>query len=75
MNGSPIMRIATTLTGRTRWRTERRLLKPDLTVLQVEVRFGDGPSDWHGLPTHLAGTGWRDATVDDVTRLSVTVRD
>ena len=55
------------LTGRTRYRTERRWFKPDVLVLQVEVTYGDGPSDHNGLPAYLAGTGWRDALPQDLT--------
>lgn len=52
-------------TGRYRFRIEKRWFKKPLLVLQIEVRWGDGPPDFHGLPKWLAGTGWRDAEVAD----------
>lgn len=54
------------LTGNVRFRTERRLFKDDVVVLQVEVVYGDGPSDSNGMPEYLAGQGWRDAQVRDL---------
>lgn len=56
----------TTLTGATRYRTERRMFKPDVLVLQVQEHTTDGPDDWHGMPTYLAGTYWRDARPEDL---------
>jgi len=53
-------------TGRTRYRTERRWFKPDVLVLQIEVRFEDGPPDHHGMPIYLKGSRWRDATPEDL---------
>lgn len=60
------MRINDTPTGRIRYRTERRMFKPDVLVLQVEVEYGDGPSDSNGMPEYLAGKSWRDARPEDL---------
>lgn len=38
-------------------------------ILQVEVVWGDGPDDFNGMPTYLAGKGWRDAQVTDFASL------
>lgn len=40
-------------------------------VLQVKVRVADGPPDWNGLPTYLAGEYWRDAQVEDLQELKI----
>jgi hypothetical protein len=58
--------MRTTLTGATRYRTERRLFKPDVLVLQVEEHTTDGPPDTNGMPEYLAGTYWRDARPEDL---------
>lgn len=56
-----------TLTGRTRYRSVKvGLFGPTVLALQVEEHTTDGPPDYHGLPTYLAGTYWRDATVSDL---------
>lgn len=57
------------LTGRQRYRvatiggffSSRQVL-----VLEVEVVRGDGPDDYHGMPTYLGGTIWRDALPQDI---------
>jgi hypothetical protein len=53
-------------TGRTRYRVEKRWLKPYVLVLQIEVRFGDGPPDHDGMPVYLRGSCWRDAQPEDL---------
>lgn len=40
-------------------------------ILQVKVRCTDGPDDWRGLPTSLAGEYWRDARVEDLGLLEI----
>lgn len=56
-------------TGRTRYRELPRVLGHSLLVLQVEVRFGDGPPDSNGMPLYLKGATWRDAKVEDLSFL------
>jgi hypothetical protein len=59
------------LTGKVRYRSGKRWMKPSILVLQVQVTCGDGPPDSNGLPTYLSATYWRDARTEDlkVTRL------
>lgn len=57
------------LTGKTRYRAERRWRRT-LLVLQVEEKHEDGPPDTNGLPEWLAATGWRDARVEDLAELA-----
>ena len=54
------------LTGKIRYRTESRWFRDPVVILQVEEMFGDGPPDYHGMPTYLAGVRWRDAKVEDL---------
>lgn len=61
--------MSSELTGRSRYRVERRWMKVDLVVLQVEVQYGYGPPDFHGMPSHLPGKKWRDATPEDIMKL------
>jgi len=64
------------LTGRTRWRAESAFLsKEPRVVLQVEIGRSDGPDDYHGMPTYLAGTYWRDVNVADLVEINVAVKD
>ena len=60
------------LTGRTRYRIETPLFGNPLVILQVEVAYGDGPDDYHGLPKWGRGKYWRDARVED---LSLVIRE
>jgi hypothetical protein len=53
-------------TGKVRYRSEKRWMKPDVLVLQVQVTCGDGPSDSNGMPEYLSATYWRDAQVEDL---------
>ena len=57
------------LTGKIRYRIEKRLFKNPILVLQVKEEFDDGPPDFNGMPTYLAGVQWRDARVEDVLEL------
>lgn len=61
------MSTTKTLTGATRYRTERRLFKPDVLVLQVQEHTTDGPPDSNSMPEYLTGTYWRDARAEDLT--------
>jgi len=54
------------LTGNTRYRIQNLCFRPSVLVLQVEIEFGDGPSDHNGMPQYLAGKIWRDAVVSDL---------
>jgi hypothetical protein len=57
------------LTGKQRYRVETIggfFNRHQVLVLEVEVLRGDGPSDFHGLPTYLGGTIWRDARPQDL---------
>ena len=60
-----------TLTGKTRVRAQRLgwFNRKTVLVLQVHVTWEDGPSDSEGMPTFLAGKGWRDAQVEDLAPL------
>lgn len=53
------------LTGEVRLRLQTRWFRPPLLVAQVEVCWGEGPPDSNGMPSYLAGRGWRDAKVED----------
>jgi hypothetical protein len=53
-------------TGKVRYRSEKRWLKPEVLVLQVQVICGDGPPDSNGMPEYLSATYWRDARVQDL---------
>lgn len=57
-----------TLTGETRYRTEKIgfFRKRELLVLQVRVKWPDGPDDGQGCPEYLSGIGWRDAKPEDL---------
>jgi hypothetical protein len=59
------------LTGKKRYRLETSgwFYKRNFLVLEVEVAFGDGPTDHNGLPQHLSGAAWRDARVEDLLEL------
>lgn len=48
-----------------RYRLYKPLFKPPVLILQVKVRWKDGPIDHNGLPSYLAGEGWRDARPED----------
>lgn len=41
-------------------------------VLQVWRTWAEGQYDHNGAPTHLAGGGWRDAQVQDLSELVTT---
>lgn len=58
-----------TPTGETRLRAQRvglPFFKRTVLVLQVRGTWTEGPSDSHGMPIYLAGSGWRDARVEDL---------
>jgi hypothetical protein len=59
------------ITGRTRLRVQRLGLfgRRIALVLQVHVSWKDGPGDSDGMPSYLAGEGWRDAQVEDLASL------
>lgn len=57
-----------TPTGKMRYRHKPRMFKHSLVVVQVEVKFEDGPDDHNGMPEWLAGVKWRDARPDDFMR-------
>lgn len=62
-----------TPTGETRLRAQRvgpPFFKRTVLVLQVRGTWTDGPSDSHGMPTYLAGSGWRDAQVEDLAHIN-----
>lgn len=67
--------MAETLTGKTRLRVQRLGLfgLRSALVLQVHVRWTDGPSDHNGMPSYLAGEGWRDARVEDMSALGFSI--
>jgi len=48
--------------------------KPVL-ILQVFKSYKDGPSDSYGMPEYLAGSGWFDATVEDITESLAMLRE
>ena len=59
--------ITETLTGRTRVRVQRRFLRRDLLVLQVEYeRTGHEIDGWGGTDI-INIRNWRDACVEDIT--------
>lgn len=43
------------------------LFGKSVLILQVKEYRDDGPPDYDGLPTYLAGEYWRDALVEDLT--------
>lgn len=49
------------LTGKRRYREQKRFLRPSLLVLQVEYRYREVDA-WGGFPA----LGWRDAGVEDL---------
>lgn len=57
---------------RYRQQTIKRLFGPDqlVLVLQVYASWPEGDHDMHGMPNRLAGSGWRNATVEDLTEQS-----
>lgn len=63
--------MADTLTGKTRYRSDcvGFINRKDVLVLQVQTKWSDGPNDHNGMPTYLAGEGWRDAGVEDLAAL------
>lgn len=65
------MRVAETPTGNIKFRVKSRMFLPDLVILMIEVTWGDGPDDYHGMPIYLAGKGWRDATPEDLQSLRI----
>jgi len=52
------------LTGRVRFTRESFFFFWERVVVEVEIKFGDGPDDYHGMPQYLAGTMWVKATPD-----------
>jgi hypothetical protein len=54
------------LTGEYRFVVHKQWFGPDIVKLQFEVQWDDGPDDYVGMPTYLAGRRWRDATPDDL---------
>jgi len=60
---------------KTRYRVGKEGLfgKPVL-ILQVFKSWKDGPCDSNGLPEYLAGSGWRDAQVEDLTELNCEIK-
>ena len=59
--------MATTLTGNTRCRVQKRLFKKPLLVLQVEVRHqGYNYGDDSSQSGHYDYLGWRDACTEDL---------
>lgn len=59
------------LTGEIRYRIETNgfFNHHEILVLQVQIKWPDGPNDWQGNPENLAGAGWRDAKPEDVPHL------
>ena len=60
------------ITGQVRFRSLKRLFKPNLVILQVEECHPDGQADWRGMPSSLACTSWRDAEPCDLQYLTLT---
>lgn len=58
------------LTGKFRYSTRKRLLRPDRVVVEVEIEWGDGPDDHNGMPTYLEGSAWKEASPADMLRLT-----
>lgn len=42
------------------------IFRKPVLILQVLKKYDDGPLAPDGLPWHLAGERWRDATVEDL---------
>jgi hypothetical protein len=53
-----------TLTGKTRYRIQKRFFRAPILVLQVQVTFGRFDDE------HQPGPHWRDATVEDLASLN-----
>lgn len=61
------MSEAVRLTGRTQLRVHSPLFGSPKVVLQVEYEWQeDSFGDYNGMPRWLAGSGWRDATPEDL---------
>ena len=58
--------MSETLTGNTRCRSQKRLFREPLLVLQVEVRREGYDSDPDGCAGYYDYTAWRDARVEDL---------
>lgn len=54
------------LTGRRRVRSEKRLFRAPVLVLQVEVQTAGYEVDSHGGGRDLEFTWWRDARIEDI---------
>lgn len=67
------MSKAVRLTGRTQYRVHETFLGKKLIVLQVEYEWAeDSMGDYNGMPRWLAGSGWRDATPEDLMNGQIT---
>lgn len=58
--------IRDNLTGRKRVRSQKRLLRAPVLVLQVEVRTAGYEVDSQGGGRDLDFTWWRDARIEDI---------
>lgn len=55
---------------KTRYRVGREgLFGKQVLILQIWVKWKEGPPDSYGGAGYPAGEGWRDATVKDITEL------
>lgn len=61
----------TTLTGRIKFVYEKPIFGAGRFVLHVEESYGEGPDDFHGMPTYLAGKRFRPASHEDFQQIKV----
>lgn len=59
--------MATTPTGRIRYKAKPRLFRKQLVIVQIEERVKGRHEDEHGLGPEYDYCRWRDATVEDLT--------
>lgn len=60
-----------TLTGKYRHRLHNPFFGSPKLVLEVEIKWDNGPGDSYGMPSYIAGSGWKDAEVHDLIELNI----
>lgn len=62
--------LTISLTGERRYRVQQRLFRQPIVVLQVQYRVEGYEADYNGRGSDVDYVDWRDAKVEDITRIT-----